>query len=214
MAHNLITFKSHHEALDDWALKELTGHFVNYRKQVSPSVDDLHPESDFQLYAVCSRQPHNLAARVPLQQIQPGVYDCQRGTDRIRVIVVAGLPQTAKNASLHLFSASEKQVEFGARQYRQRSEDTSSVLTRLFESYLQEGGEMSTKLKQFVREFLARPSFEVLKVLTPQQRLEGLTPEERVAGLTDEQLVQLLEQRRQQSTPPQPKKAPKKQRKS
>ena len=23
--HNLITFKSHHEALDDWALKELTG---------------------------------------------------------------------------------------------------------------------------------------------------------------------------------------------
>src|SRR5437588_11663133 len=33
--HNLITFKSHHEALDDWALKELTGHYVNYRKQVS-----------------------------------------------------------------------------------------------------------------------------------------------------------------------------------
>jgi hypothetical protein len=37
-AHNLITFKSHHEALDDWALKELTGHYVNYRKQVSPSL--------------------------------------------------------------------------------------------------------------------------------------------------------------------------------
>ena len=36
-AHNLITFKSHHEALNDWALKELTGHYVNYRKQVSPS---------------------------------------------------------------------------------------------------------------------------------------------------------------------------------
>src|SRR5712671_4065038 len=33
--HNLITFKSHHEALDDWALKELTGHYVNYRKQVA-----------------------------------------------------------------------------------------------------------------------------------------------------------------------------------
>lgn len=24
-AHNLITFKSHHEALDDWAMKELVG---------------------------------------------------------------------------------------------------------------------------------------------------------------------------------------------
>ena len=38
-AHNLISFKSHQQALDDWALKELTGHYVNYRKQVSPSVD-------------------------------------------------------------------------------------------------------------------------------------------------------------------------------
>ena len=39
--HNLITFKSHQEALDDWALKELTGHYVNYRKQVSPSPEEL-----------------------------------------------------------------------------------------------------------------------------------------------------------------------------
>ena len=37
-AHNLLTFKSHQEALDDWALKELTGHYVSYRKQVSPSM--------------------------------------------------------------------------------------------------------------------------------------------------------------------------------
>src|SRR3954454_14020063 len=35
-ADNLITFKSHHEPLDDWALKELTGHYVNYRKQCTP----------------------------------------------------------------------------------------------------------------------------------------------------------------------------------
>src|SRR5437016_14331663 len=31
-AHNLITFKSHHEALDAWAMKELLGHYVAYRK--------------------------------------------------------------------------------------------------------------------------------------------------------------------------------------
>src|SRR5215210_7259363 len=36
-AHNLITFKSHHQALDDWAVKELVGHYVAYRKLVSPS---------------------------------------------------------------------------------------------------------------------------------------------------------------------------------
>jgi hypothetical protein len=50
-AHNLITFKSHHEALNDWALKELTGHYVNYRKQVSPSVHQLLPEEE--LSALC-----------------------------------------------------------------------------------------------------------------------------------------------------------------
>src|SRR5438105_59196 len=74
-AHNLITFKSHHEALDDWALKELTGHYVNYRKQVSqarPPGRPLLPERDFRLYAVCSRYPHNLANAVPLEQLQAG----------------------------------------------------------------------------------------------------------------------------------------------
>src|SRR5580693_7835958 len=42
--HNLITFKSHQEPLDDWALKELTGHYVNYRKQVGSSAQPLLPE--------------------------------------------------------------------------------------------------------------------------------------------------------------------------
>src|SRR5947207_14430728 len=46
-AHNLVTFKSHQEALDWWALWELVGHFVNYRKQASPSLKELLPETDF-----------------------------------------------------------------------------------------------------------------------------------------------------------------------
>src|SRR5713226_5360569 len=53
--HNLITFKSHQEALDDWALKELTGHYVNYRKQLAETDQPLLPETAFRLYAVCSR---------------------------------------------------------------------------------------------------------------------------------------------------------------
>src|SRR5580698_10443868 len=47
---NLVTFKSHQEALDWFALCELIGHFVNYRKQSSPSLDKLLPATDFQLY--------------------------------------------------------------------------------------------------------------------------------------------------------------------
>jgi hypothetical protein len=48
-AHNLLTFKSHQEALDDWALKELTGHYVAYRKQLRPAGAALLPEADFRL---------------------------------------------------------------------------------------------------------------------------------------------------------------------
>src|SRR5438046_4987879 len=86
--YNLITFKSYQEALDDWALKELTGHYANYRKQVSPDKDALLPEADFRLYAVCARYPQRLAGQVPGAEVQPSVYDCRRGTDVIRVVVL------------------------------------------------------------------------------------------------------------------------------
>src|SRR5438105_7618143 len=85
--HNLITFKSHQEALDDWALKELTGHYVNYRKQVSTSLGKLLPEQRFRLYAVCSRYPQNLANAVSWRPLQGGVYECRRGSDVIHVVV-------------------------------------------------------------------------------------------------------------------------------
>src|SRR5262249_26957093 len=104
--HNLMTFKSHHEALDSWALKELVGADVAYRKLVSPSPSELLPENQFGLYAVAARFPHNLAAQVPWQRRQPGVYDCLWGTDTIRIVVAGELPQEAHNAPLHLFSAS------------------------------------------------------------------------------------------------------------
>jgi hypothetical protein len=55
--HNLITFKSLGEALDDWAIRELLGSYVAYRKLVSPSPSDLLPAARFRLYAVCARFP-------------------------------------------------------------------------------------------------------------------------------------------------------------
>ncbi len=67
-AHNLITFKSHREALDGWAMKELIGHYVAYRKLVSPSSSELLPEERFRLYAVVARFPHNLSGQVPWQE--------------------------------------------------------------------------------------------------------------------------------------------------
>src|SRR3954447_2368553 len=76
-AHNLLTFKSHQEALDAWALWELVGHFVNYRKQASLSLHDLLPVDEFRLFAVCARWPQNLAQQVTLATLRPGVYEVQ-----------------------------------------------------------------------------------------------------------------------------------------
>src|SRR6266446_2843238 len=101
--HNLLTFKSHQEALDGWALCELVGHYVNYRKQSSPSLQELLPETDFRLFAVCARYPHNLAQQVMLTSLREGVYEMRVLTLGIRVIVVSQLPQEEHNAMLHLF---------------------------------------------------------------------------------------------------------------
>src|SRR5437870_11728885 len=96
--HNLLTFKSHQEALDAWALWELIGHFVNYRKQSSPSFQDLLPESDYRLFAVCARFPQSLAKLISLHPMQAGVYETREMALRIRIIVVNQLPLAEQKA--------------------------------------------------------------------------------------------------------------------
>jgi hypothetical protein len=203
--HNLITFKSHREALDDWAIRELVGHYVAYRKLVSPSPSDLLSEDRFRLYAVCARFPHNLSGQVPWQEQGAGVYDCRWGLDVVRVIVAGQLPRQAHNAPLHLFSASPELVGFGRGAYRRRSEDTSLLLGQLFDRFQREGFAMSYTMEDFKRDYIK----EHFKKLTPEERreaLESLTPEEqqevlqslpperRLAGLSAEQIRQYLEQ--------------------
>jgi hypothetical protein len=114
--HNLITFKSHHEALDGWAVMELVGHYVAYRKLVSPSPSELLSEEHFRLLAVCARRPDKLLGKVPWQPRKPGVYDCL--WDTVRVVVAGELSREPHNAPLHLFSASPELVAFGGGAYR------------------------------------------------------------------------------------------------
>jgi hypothetical protein len=192
VAHNLITFKSHHEALDAWAVKELVGHYVAYRKLVSPTPSALVGEERFRLYAVCARSPQKLAEQVPWQERQAGVYDCRWGTDTVRVIVAGELPQAAHNAPLHLFSAAPELVDFGSRAYRRRSEDTSRLLVQLWERLGEEDSTMAYTMADFRRDFMT----EHLRKLTPQERaevLQGLPVEERLAGLPVEQIRQYLD---------------------
>ncbi len=180
--HNLITFKSHREALDDWAMKELAGHYVAYRKLISPSPSRLLPEARFRLYAVCARFPHNLSQQVPWQERQAGVYDCRWGTDTVRIIVAGQLPREPHNAPLHLFSPSPELVGFGQRNYRRRSEDTSSLLGQLFKKFQQEGFAMSYTMADFRRDYIkeyfpqltAEERRELLQTLPPAERREVL----------------------------------------
>jgi len=199
-AHNLITFKSHHEALDDWALKELTGHYLNYRKQVSPSLQQLLPEEAFRLYAVCARFPQKLASQATWVEKQPGIFECRRGTDAIIVVVLRQLPQTAHNALWHLFSAAPDQVAFAVNAYRQRSKETSTLLSQLFEGYKKEGLPMPYTMADFRRDYVK----EHLKDLTPEERLEGLPLDERLKDVSPEDIEQYLRRRQagRSSQPP------------
>ena len=176
--HNLITFKSHREALDDWAVRELVGHYVAYRKLVSPSPSDLLAADRFRLYAVCARFPHNLSEQVPWQAVQAGVYDCRWGLDTVRVIVAGQLPRQAHNAPLHLFSASPELIGFGQTAYRRHSAETSLLLGQLFEKLRGEGFAMSFTMEDFKRQYIK----EHFAQLTPQEQreaLERLAPEDR-----------------------------------
>ncbi len=222
--HNLISFKSHREALDDWAMKELVGHYVAYRKQESRSPSELLPQEEFRLYAVCARFPHNLAGLVPWQERQPGVYDCHWGTDVVRVIVAGQLPREAHNAPLHLLSASPELVGFGRGAYRQHSEHTSRLLRQLFERYRGEGIDMAFTWDDFERWYImdhfpqltpqerqkvlqALPpeeQREALERLPPEQRralLQSLPPQEFLEGMSTEEIRQYLERRTAAESP-------------
>jgi hypothetical protein len=169
-------------------LSELIGHYVNYRKQVSPSMQRLLPETDFRLFAVSVRFPQQLAQQVQLRPVQEGVYEVRHFTGHLRVVVVHQLPQHEHNAMLHLFSAKADLLQYGAEHYRVRSAETSTLLHQLFERYHLEGVLMPDLLEEFTRETIAK----ILEKLPAKERLQGLSPEERLQGLSAEELLAAL----------------------
>jgi hypothetical protein len=194
--HNLLTFKSHQEALDWWALCELIGHFVNYRKQSSPSLQDLLPATDFRLFAVSARYPHNLAQQVTLTPMQEGVYELQLITLRIRIIVLNQLPLQEHNAMLHLFSARQELLQYGKEHYRPHSQETSTLLYQLFQVYSEEP-DMPDKLQEFVSETIDQllkslPAEELRKHLSLEERLKGLSVDDIVRGLPPDSVEAFL----------------------
>lgn len=151
--------------------------------------DELLDEDQFRLFAVTARYPQQLVSKgVPLQPVSEGAYDIHVLTSRVRLIVANQMPQQEHNAMLHLFSAKGELLAYGARHYRIRSTETSTLLRELLKRYQQEALTMPDLLEEFTRDAIDR----LLKEMTIEERLEGLSLEERVKGVSVEQLEELV----------------------
>lgn len=194
--HNLVTYKSHQETLDDWTVEELVGHYVNYRKHFSPSLNELLPAEDFRLYAVSTRYPKKLAAMVPMTQLGEGVYEILWGARKIRVIVLSRIPKATRNALWLLFSTVPEHVRFGAGNWV-HSREMSALVNDLFKKYNVEGFAMPYTIEDYQKDYVLEhvhklPPEAVLEKFPPEDRLRGLGPEDRLRGLGPEELFRAL----------------------
>jgi hypothetical protein len=186
----------------------LIGHYVNYRKLISPG-SPLAAETDFQLYAVATRHPQGLAARVSLHPTAwPGVFEVTWGIRAIRLIVLNAIEVHPRNAAWELFSVHQDRIRHGARHYPWRRVGARELLQQLYLMYALEEPSMAYTMDEFIREahqdFLQRLTPEErqafldridpgerLRGLGPEERLRGLGPEERLRGLGPEELQKL-----------------------
>lgn len=198
--YNLLTFKSLRQPLNAWALDELLGHYVNYRKQASPSLQKLLPAKLFRLYAVSMRKPKKLGRGAVLTPIMPGVYEVEWGGCMIRVLVLNEMAKSKRNALWQMFSGVAENVRYGAEKYNWRKKEMSQSINTLFDYYNLEGIAMPYTVEDFLREeeerlwskltpeqiFKKLPPKKLLEKLSAEKLLEKLPPEERVKGLPPE----------------------------
>jgi hypothetical protein len=209
--HNLLSYKSLHESFDAWAIQELIGHYVNYRKQLceEPLID----ESEFSLYAISTRFPAGLNKRVTFTEIQTGVYELELSI-KIRLIVLNQIVQAEHNLLWHLFSHAMDNIRYAKKHYKPKT-NLSSAINVLYEYYQLEGLIMPYTLEQFQKEvaldhlhFLSAneilkqvpeimsqaPISERLKGLSAQDILSQVSINELLKGLSKEEIFAFLEQ--------------------
>src|SRR5207237_151838 len=108
----------------------------------------------------------------------------------VGIIVAGQVPRVEHNALLHLFSASEDKVGYGADHYERRSPETSTLLEQLLAGYQGEGIAMSYTMADWRRDYIT----EHLKDLPAAERrkaLQSLPAEELLEALSPEQLSRL-----------------------
>ena len=197
--HNLLTYKSFQESLDEWAIEELIGHYVNYRKLVSPSLNALLPPQQFQLYAVSTRYPQKLLAKEQaFVKLSEGVFDLKWGNRQIRLLVLSQIPLAQQNALWLLFDGKAQDFCYGTQHYKWHDPRQQAVLNQLYELYHLKGAIMPYTIEDFEKEYIEShlhllPTEKVLSKYSPEERLKGLTPEEILKGLPQELIDYLSE---------------------
>ncbi len=142
-----------------------------------------------------SRYPQKLASQVEFLAIQEGVYEIQRGSDLIRMIVLSEIAHAEHNTIWHLFSGIPGEVEFAARQYRGHTREISTILNQLFENYHLEGLEMAYTMEDFQKDYVR----DHLGVLSTDDRLKGLSTDDRLKGLSPDEILKRISQEEIQS---------------
>ncbi len=207
-AHNLISYKSQRQSLNAWAVQELIGHYVNYRKILGKKANP----DDIRLYAVSTRYPAKLLKTQPACERSAGVLDISVLSRSIRILVLSRLPLEQRNAVMAFFSFDADKVRFALDHYQWRQDDCSTVINQLLEKYTLEGIAMPYTMEQFRKEYikahlheldpdeiLARfdpdkrlkglDADEVLSRFDSEQRLKGLRPEQRLKGLDADEVL-------------------------
>ena len=189
--YNLLSYKSKREALNFWAIEELIGHYVNYRKVVGKRKIK---EEDIRLYAVSTRYPARLLSGVSTKKVVQGVYEIQILSRKIRIIVLSRLPLAQRNAVLAFFSFDSESVKFALENYQWNMNDGSTVINQLLEKYSLEGIAMPYTMEQFQKDYIKAhigvlDPEEILSKFKTEDRLKGLRAEERLKGLRAEEVL-------------------------
>ena len=216
-AHNVLSFKSKQEALDGWAMEELIGHYVTYRKLASiqaaataparpadpverpAAVERLLPEAAFRLYAVATRHPTKLLTQLaPSAQhptAWPGVYDLDWGSRRIRLIVLNALADDPRNAPWELFASEMDRIRYGLAHYQPRSPAAHLLRYHLANIHRLELPTMAYTLDDFKLDTyrMLIDDFHALSLEERQALLERMDVADRLRGLDAEERLRGLD---------------------
>ena len=218
-AHNVLSFKSKQEALDGWAMEELIGHYVTYRKlasiqaaaavpaterpddpvEPSAAVDRLLPEAAFRLFAVATRHPTKLLTQLsPGAQhptAWPGVYDLEWGSRRIRLIVLNALAKHPRNAPWELFASELDRIRYGLAHYQPRSPAAHLLPYHLANIHRLELPNMAYTLDDFKLDTyrMLIDDFHALSLEERQALLERMDVADRLRGLDAEERLRGLD---------------------